>query len=221
VLASGGDGVARLTIYSLLNGDKREEVILPATNVTKMSLAVAPRTGQIGIAIDVGGRSANKADIYTCAAESKLTCTKITQIDAMSQICFLGRQMLVATSTFADNKKDCILSVDLVTRLVSHEYCSPSIGVHYAVGVADKRFVMGFTGVSKRGWFNEENKSVAASFSLWRAENPHVAAVAKDPTDYGAFQNEIRIVGSSTEPLFLAYQRVSNMLYLYSITDPN
>jgi hypothetical protein len=57
VLASGGDGVAHLTIYSLLNGDKREEVVLPATNVTKMSLAVAPRTGQIGIAIDVSSRS--------------------------------------------------------------------------------------------------------------------------------------------------------------------
>jgi hypothetical protein len=80
---------------------------------------------------------------------------------------------------------------------------------------------MAFTGVSKRGWFSEENKSVAASFSIWRAENSQVAAIAKDPTDYGAFQDEIRIVGSSTEPLFLAYQRVSNMLYLYSFTDPN
>jgi hypothetical protein len=129
--------------------------------------------------------------------------------------------MLIATSTFADNKKDCVLSIDRVTRSVSREYCSPSTGVHYAVGVADKRFVMAFTGVSKRGWFSEENKSVAASFSIWRAENSQVAAIAKDPTDYGAFQDEIRIVGSSTEPLFLAYQRVSNMLYLYSSTDPN
>ena len=81
--------------------------------------------------------------------------------------------------------------------------------------------MVAFTGISKRKWFSEENKSVAASFSVWRAETRQVAAVAKDPTDYGAFQDEIRIVGSSKEPLFMAYQRVSNMLCLYSITDSN
>jgi hypothetical protein len=89
------------------------------------------------------------------------------------------------------------------------------------VGVVDKRYVVGFTGVSKRGWFSEENKSVASSFSVWRAEISQVAAIAKDPTDYGAFQNEIRLVASSTEPFFIAYQRVSNVLCLYSITDPH
>lgn len=127
--------------------------------------------------------------------------------------------MLVATSTFADNKKDCILTVDPTARSASREYCSPSTGVHYAVGVVNKRYVVAFTGISKRKWFSEENKSVADSFSVWRAEVPKVAAVARDPADYGAFQNEMRIVGSSTEPLFITYQRVSNMLYLYSITD--
>jgi hypothetical protein len=128
--------------------------------------------------------------------------------------------MLVAISTFADNKKDCVLTVDPTTRLVSREYCSP-IGVHYAVGVVNKRYVVAFTGVGKRNWFSEENKSVASSFSAWRAEISQVAAVAKDAADYGAFQNEIRIVASSTEPLFIAYQRVSNMLCLYSIADTN
>ena len=83
----------------------------------------------------------------------------------------------------------------------------------------DKRYVVAFTGISKRKWFSEDDKSVAASFSVWRAEIPQVATVAKDPADYGAFQDEMRIVGSSTEPLFITYQRVSNMLCLYSITD--
>ena len=56
---------------------------------------------------------------------------------------------------------------------------------------------------------------------MWRAENSQVAAVAKDPTNYGAFQNEIRLVASETEPIFIAYQRVSNVLCLYSIVDHN
>jgi hypothetical protein len=205
----------------LLKGEKQQETVLPTTNSTKMSLAVVARTGQIGVAVDVANRSGNKADIYTCSANPDFACTKVAQIDAVSQISFLGRQVLVATSTFADSKKNCILTVDPVTRAVSREYCSPSTGVHYAVGVVDKRYVVGFTGVSKRGWFSEENKSVASSFSVWRAEISQVAAIAKDPTDYGAFQNEIRLVASSTEPFFIAYQRVSNVLCLYSITDPH
>lgn len=221
VLASRRDGSIHLTTYSLLNGDKQQEAVLPTTNAKRMNLAIAPKTGQIGIAVEVGSRSGGKADIYICSAESDLACTSVAQIDAVSQISFLGRQVLVATSTFADNKKDCVLTVDPITRLVSREYCSPSTGVHYAVGVVNQRYVVAFTGVSKRTWFREENKSVASSFSVWRAETSQVAAVAKDPTDYGAFQNEVRVVASSRQALFIAYQRVSNVLCLYSIVDHN
>jgi hypothetical protein len=221
VLGSWKDGSIRLTAYSLLNGDKQQEAALPIANATRMSLAFAPQIGQIGIAVDVDSRSGSKADIYACATDKTFSCANVTKIDAVSQISFLGKQMLVATSTFADNKNDCILTVDPTARSVSREYCSPSTGVHYAVGVVNKRYVVAFTGISKRKWFSEENKSVAASFSVWRAEIPQVEGVAKDPADYGAFQNEIMIVGSSTEPLFIAYQRVSNMLCLYSIRDSN
>jgi hypothetical protein len=221
VLASAKDGAIHLIAYSLRNGDKQQESVLPTRNAKRMSLAFAPKYGQIGVAVEVGSSSGGKADIYTCSAESKLACTHVAQIDAVSQLSFWGRQMLVATSTFADNKKDCVLTVDPITRSVTREYCSPSTGVHYAVGAVNERYVAAFTGVSKRTWFGEENKSVTSSFSVWRAETSQVAAVAKDSADYGAFQNEMRIVGSSTEPLFIAYQRVSNMLFLYSIADPN
>jgi len=180
-------------------------------------MAIVPRTGRIGIAVDVATRPAYRADIYTCSDGPDLACTKVTQIDAVSQISFLGRQLLAATNTFADNKRDCILTVDPMTREVSRQYCSPSTGVHYALGVVNKMYVVGFTGVSKRGWLSEENRSVASSFSVWRAETSQVAAVAKDPTDYGGFQNEIGVVASGTEPIFIAYQRVSNVLWLYSI----
>jgi len=83
VLASRSDGSIRLTAYSLLNGDKQQEAVLPVTNATRMSLALAPRTGQIGIAVDAGSRSGSKADIYSCTADSNLACTNVTQIDAV------------------------------------------------------------------------------------------------------------------------------------------
>lgn len=220
VLASRGDGSIRLITYSLLNGDKQHETVVQATNATRASIAFASKTGQIGIAIDVSNRSGDKADIYTCATAT-LVCTKVTQTDAVSQFIFWERQILAATSNFADNKKECILTVDPATRIVSREYCSPSTGVHYAVGVVENKYVVAFTGMSKRNWFREENRSVVASFSVWRVENSQVAAVAPDPTDYGSFQDEVRIVGSNTESLFIAYQRISNSLSLYSITDPN
>ena len=221
VLSARRDGSIHLASYSLQKGERQQEAILPILNSPRMSMTVVPRTGQIGIAVDVASRSANKADIYTCANDSDFVCTKVTQVDAASQITFLGRQLLVATNTFADTKKNCILTIDPVTREISRQYCSPSTGVHYAVGVVNKRYVVGFTGVSKRGWLSEENRSVESSFSVWRAETSQVAAVAKDPTNYGAFQNELRIVASSTEPFFIAYQRVSNVLCLYSIKDDN
>jgi hypothetical protein len=221
VLASRRDGSIHLSAYSLLNGDKQQEAVLPATNTGKMSLAFAQKTGQIGIAVEITSRSGAKADIYSCVDELSLACTRVAQVDAVSQMSFLGRQILVAISTFADDKKDCVLTVDPPTRSVSREYCSPSTGVHYAVGVVNNRYVVAFTGISKRKWLSEENKSVASSFSVWRAENPKVAATVQDSTDYGAFQNEIRIVASRTEPLFIAYQRVSNVLCLYSIADHN
>ena len=44
-------------------------------------------------------------------------------------------------------------------------------------------------------------------------------ATPKDPTNDGAFQNEIRVVGSNTTPLFIEYQRVSNVSYGYGLAD--
>jgi hypothetical protein len=222
VLSAQRDGSIHLASYALLKGEKQRDIVLPTVSSTKMSLAVAPRTGQIGISLDVANLSGNKADIYTCADAVDLGCIiKVARIDAVSQISFLGRQVLVATSTFADKKKDCILTVDPMTRVVSRGYCSPSSGVHYAVGVVDNNYVVGFTGVSRRNWLSEETTSVASSFSVWRAETSAVAAVVKDPIDYGSFQNEVRVVASNVKPLFIAYQRVSNVLCIYSISDHN
>jgi len=219
VLSTQRNNSIRLTSYSLLNGGKQDVAIVPGVEFTDLSIAINQKTGQIGISVDTPGRSGNKANVFTCRDVPNLMCARVVQINSVSQLVFFGSHLLIATSSFADDKKDCIVAIDSVSKSASREYCSPSTGVHYAVGVVDAKYVVGFTGIGKRKWFNEENESVTSSFSIWRAENPHVAAVAKDPTDYGAFQNEVRLVASATEPLFIAFQRVSNVLYLYDITD--
>jgi hypothetical protein len=99
-------GFAYLTFYSLVDRSKEWQSVLSAPNAGEMSLAVAPRADQVGIAIDCGGRG-EKAQVYTCSIESSLTCSSVTLVDSVSQISFLGRQVLVAVSTFTDNKKEC------------------------------------------------------------------------------------------------------------------
>ena len=219
VLTSPENGSVRLTVYSLQSGKAEQETVLPSPNAGRMKLAFAAKSGQIAVAADVFSRSGDKSDIYSCDDSSTLICTRIAHLDAVSQISFLGRQILAVPNAFADNKKDCILAIDSATHNVSREYCSPSTGVHYALGIVNNTYIVGFTGISKRNWLSQENRSVSSFFSAWRAENPQVAAVAQDSTDYGAFQDEIRIVASKTDPFFIAYQRVSNVLVLYSIGE--
>ena len=208
-----------LSSYSLSTGEKQHETVLPSTNITSMGIAIAPQTGEIGIAIDITYRNRGKADIYLCNDYStNLVCEKIAQTDEAGQIGFLERQLLVVPFKFADNKKDCILSVDIMTGEVSRAYCSKT-GVHYALAVVEGKYVVGFTGVSKRNWFLEENRSVSSSYSVWKAGVSEAAAVVKDPNDYGSFQIDLTLVGSNLKPFFILYKHASNMLYLYSIRE--
>jgi len=218
VLSTRKDNAIYLSSYSLSKGEKQQEAILPSTNFTNIRFTIASETGEIGIIVNVIYRNRNKADINICTNSSRLACAKIAQTDAVGQIGFLERQLLVVTSNFADNKKDCILAVDIMTGDVSRAYCSPT-GVHYALGVIAGKYVVGFTGVSKRNWFTEENRSVSSSFSVWDAGISQAAAIVKDPNDYGSFQTLLRVVGCNTQPFFIVYQRMSNMLYLYSIRE--
>lgn len=77
VLASHRDGSISLTAYSLLNGDKQQEAVMPIKNGTRMSLAFAPTTGLIGIAVNVG-HLGSRADIYACATDKTFSCANVT-----------------------------------------------------------------------------------------------------------------------------------------------
>jgi hypothetical protein len=212
-------GSIRLATYSLLDGAQRQELILPAVPDPGMRLVIIPQTGQLVAAIDLQIRGTGKSDVYLCNSEPALDCTKVARIDSVSQMSLLGNELLVAINAFPDSKRDCLISVDLKTHSVARKYCSPKTGVHNAVGVVDHGYVAAFTGIGKRIWWKEENVLVENSFSLWRAEDYKIVAVAKDPTDFGGVQSVIRIFPSQTRPLFVAYIGESNVLYLFSIGD--
>ncbi len=111
------------------------------------------------------------------------------------------------------------MAINPATRANTRSYCSPDTGVHYGLDVAAGKYIVGYTGTSKRGFLSEEVRSVKSTFSIWPAEDHNVAAVIADPVAHGAFQNEIRIAASGSEPVFAVYQRLSGGLRIYTIED--
>jgi hypothetical protein len=213
------DGSVRLTSYSLLDGVQQQDSVLPPTGGSGMVLALVPETGQVVVAVDSDSRGKSKSDIYVCISAASLTCVSVALLDRVSQTSMLGKELLVATSTFADRKNECLISIDLSTHAIARKYCSPATGVHYAVGVAADRYIVAFTGTGRRLWWKEQNVVVENSFSVWKVGNPQVAAVAKDPTNYGGVQSVVRVFASPMEPSFIAYIGESNVLYIHSIRD--
>ena len=212
VLSLRSDMSVRLAAYSLSDGSALQEITLSQAAWSGARLALEPKTGQVAVADSQETGHRYTSNINVCESAATLTCMSFGTVDPVAQMTFLGRQLLFATSNPANDKKDCIGSLNVSTRAISHDYCSPSTGVHFAVGTILKRYVVGFTGTTKTHAFLERNSSIQSSFSIWRAENPKVEAIVNDPTDYGASQYEIRIEVSKTTAMFLTYAWRSNAL---------
>jgi hypothetical protein len=222
-----------LTSYSLLTGEKQNETVLPSVNWERRGvpgdLVSVSRSGQIGVYSDNRPAAFLKSSfsIYTCKDDPNLACVSTTNgIGEAAEIAILGQDILAASSELADSRQECIVSVERsykqfskrpISFRASHKYCARN-GVHYAVGVVEDKYVVGFTGADGIDYLRGFDKPVSTSFSVWRAGNSKVAAVVKIPTDHYV-QQAFRIVGSNTEPFFIAYHGLSNTLYLYSIAE--
>ena len=215
----GRGGPLSVTSYSLFDGSELQEAVLPPTTGTRMRLGINLKDGKVAVAVDCNDSRREKTDIYACESKAGLDCTSVAVVPRLQNIDLLGQELLGATDVTADHKKECLTGVNLSTHLVSHEYCSPSTGVHYAVGVAGGDYVVGFTGTARRVWWREENVSQHGSFSVWRVENPQVAAVVKEPANFGSKQFGASIFVSRREPWFVAHVGDSNVLYVYSIRE--
>lgn len=221
VLSLRSDMSVRLAAYALKDGAKLQEIVLSQAPSGGAQIALESRTGQVVVTESHQSGHEYLTRIRLCQHTSLFSCSDLASIEPVSQMAFLGRQLLVATRNSATDKKDCILGVNTSTRITSHSYCSRRTGVHFAVGVILDRYVVGFTGTTKTHAFLEYNTPIQSSFSIWRAEEPKVVATVIDPTDYGASQYEVRVGVSRTTPRFLTYATGSNALYVYSIMDSN
>jgi hypothetical protein len=121
VLSLRGDDSPRLTSYSLVDGSQQQETVLPPTGERRMMLAIVEKTGQIVVATDQSFHGVDKSDIYICGSDATLACAKAALIDRVSQISLLAEDLLVATNTFADRRKECLISVDVGTHSVSRK----------------------------------------------------------------------------------------------------
>jgi hypothetical protein len=205
--------------YSLVDGFQLQEAVLPPTTGTKIKLGINLKDGQVAVAVDHNDSRREKTDIYVCESRAALDCTSVAVVPRLLNIDLLGRELLGATDASADHKKECLIGVDLGTHSVSHEYCCPSTGVHWALGVAGGNYIVAFTGTARRVWWREESTSHESSFSVWRVEDPQVAAVAKEPANFGSRQFGASIFVSRKEPWFVAHVGDSNVLYVYSIRE--
>jgi hypothetical protein len=216
VLSLRRDLSARLTSYSLSSGRQQQELTISRAPFTRMELALEALSGQLAVNIVRDNSLGPKSDILACNQESTITCVDVGHPYAVSQMTFLGKELLLATGRFADRRGDCIDSVAFQPPSVTQSYCAPT-GVHYGVGVTANRYVVAFTGQSKYHKFSEQITSEDSSFSIWGIENRHVLALTDNVADLGFTQSAIRIVGDKDVPAFIAYNEVSNVVYVYSI----
>lgn len=230
VLTGSSDNILRLrkqstdflwlTSFSMIDGSQINETSLPVINEGSIrKLALIEKTGEVIVAIPTNHKGNNdKSNIYSCDTEGKLQCTHVLKMDEISQLSSIDNELLAATNIFNDRKNECLLSINMDTHTYARKYCAPATGVHYAVGVAGKKYIVAFTGISKYAWLSETIKVLENSFSVWIVGNPHASAIAKDPTNFGSGHHAM-VFASKTKPLFIAYVGPSNALYIYSIIE--
>jgi hypothetical protein len=235
VLSARRDGSVYLASYSLLTGEKLQEAVLPSIDSSpdlssaRMDLISVSGAGQIAIYLQDLRGLRSKPGLYICKDNPDLSCAQSAYIDEAhrpSEISFLGETLLSANHDFF--KSDCIVSLEPDYKYtlkkpfamgIANKYCSRT-GAHYAVGVVENKYVVGFTGACYYQPWSEQWKTISSSFSVWKAGMSKASAVVQDPIHCASPSCGIRIAASNTEPLFITYQVTSNMLFLYSIAEP-
>jgi hypothetical protein len=126
----------------------------------RMSMALEPVEGVVALAITRAHRTGEETEIYLCRQGPMFACMSRAKASPVLQMAFVGKQLLYVTMTFADSKHECIMAIRPAASRAKRAYCSPSTGVHYGLDVAAGKYVVGYTGRSKRGWLSEETRTV-------------------------------------------------------------
>jgi hypothetical protein len=212
-----------LTSYSLLDGMEQQDVQLGSLGlVDHAELGFDPELGKVAVSMTYRGHNPWTSDIYLCNDDNLTGCAQAAEVDPVSQMSFFGNKLLFVVDRY-DRKEDCVMGLDLNTHAVTRDYCAPATGVRFALGVVNSKYIVGFTGTRRSaGFLSEGYVNVQNSFSLWEAVNPRVRDTAKYLLNTGVLQRSMRVVVSTTEPLFLAYSEPEQYhqveLNLYSVS---
>ena len=223
---SSPSGSLWLSLYSLSDGSSQSEIQLGTFGPVDTSELVLDLThDQIAIALTRRGRDPWNSSVYFCRENALNECAELARVDAISQMSFFENKILFVKQ-MADRSRDCVMSIDLATHAVAQAYCAPATGVRYALGVVAGKYIVGFTGRNKRAHFlSEEYLNVDNALSLWEAGKPRVAAISSLLRESGILQENVRIMGSDTSSLFLAYAPIADtedaVLSVYQIAGPN
>lgn len=205
-----------LTVFDATNGAKLESVTTSTGVIDSAQLAVNPHTQRLALAESVLKHSGYKTDIYACMYGEHLRCDPVTQTGQVSQIALSGNELLTASGLLNDDPHICLEQTNIVTKATSRPYCAPG-GVHYGVGALSDGYIVAYTGISKRLHFKEETKPLESSVSLWKIEDPQVAATASQQGQEGAFLGGARIASSGRGNEFLLFSNTSNIAVLYRL----
>jgi len=216
VLSLSTDKKVHIASYSLSDRTQRSDLVLePGYATSTLSVAISPSSRLAAVTTTLSEKG--KGTLYSCTYDRRVECKSLGDGPPISQIDFLGKQLLFAPSSFPDDKRACITSVNLSTNLRTKAYCAPRTGVHFAVGVIEEKYIVGYTGLRSTNWLTENAKVVENSFSVWRPENKQSQAKVNDPTNDKGLQLFL-IVTSKSMPYFIAFD-FSNEFCLYKIKE--
>jgi hypothetical protein len=207
-----------LMTFDIISGKQVGQTRISSGTADKLQIAVDSRTKEVAVVESRLEHSGYKTDVYACGYTQTMTCAYVVTLQQTSQIAMWGQDVFLASGLLADDRHVCITSVNLDTRAVAHQYCSPRTGVHYGVGVIDGRYVIGYTGIGKSFAWKEATLTKSNSVSVWRYEDGNVAAKAVQEGADGPFQSGARIACGKS-PRFVLYSELSNIAYVYSISD--
>ena len=210
-----------LTVFDIASGKQFEQAKISSGTLAGAQIAIDPRTKEVVIAQSRYGHSGYTTSLFGCSYIDGLTCEPVATAKQVAQIAILGQEALLASGLLADDPHVCLTSVNLATKAMANEYCAPGTGVHYGVGVAARKYVVGYSGVEKRMHWKETTLNVSSSVSVWRFETGKVAAEAVQERVPGTFQSGVRIACNRDAPQFLLYNVTSNVAYVYSIGEPS
>jgi hypothetical protein len=217
VVSLNQDQAVHVTVYSLRTGAQQQSETLPGDDLSTMNVALDPINGNFAINVVRRKRSGESSDIRVCHTDGSSACSKLSSHADISEVSFLGNQLLLVPAD-TESKKSCVLGAAADGNAVSSQYCFPTSGVHVALGVVMKRFVVAYTGLSHYSPLREESTTISNSYSVWEAERRLPDATIEGPPAVDASQRFGRIVTASSVPMFLIYQVHSRELTLYSIT---